>query len=354
MCQYCPTASNPADLLTRGVTLQQLKTSSIWISGPSWLTVLHLVEISAKAAPARLPLVIDVSTVMKINRFKWSSLRRTTALLFCQLRNFRLKKEWIRSLLTAKELLHAELQWIRSFQFHFLSAELEYLRGDKNRRRPPLVTQLDLYLDENLVIRCRGRLLNADISRAAQNPVLLPKNTDLTRLIIRYYHERSLHSGISIAICHIRRRFWIPSIRPQVKAIVLLYTTCRRVNGPPYRAPNPAKLPSFRVRGDKAFAVTGIDFAGPFPIRAILTSKSQRQDLTTANFLLAFQSFNSHHFQPRIVISDNATTFEWDITCNKRPELRVKIGDVVLVHNEGPRIDWKLAVVEELIASPDG
>lgn len=202
MWHYCPTASNPADLLTRGVTLQQLKTSSIWISGPSWLPVrenwpqwnvsnlnstkvLHLAEISAKAAPARLRLAIDVSTVMEIDRFKWSSLRRATALLFRQLRNFRLKKEdWIRSLFTTKEFLHAELQWILSFQFHFLAAELEYLRGEKNGRRPPFVTQLDLYLDDDLVIRCRGRLLNAVISSAAQNPVLLPKNTDLTRLII--------------------------------------------------------------------------------------------------------------------------------------------------------------------------
>jgi len=27
----------------------------------------------------------------------------------------------------------------------------------------------------------------------------------------------------------------------------------------------------------------------------------------------------------------------------------IKAGDVILVHNEGPRIDWKLAVVKELI-----
>lgn len=32
----------------------------------------------------------------------------------------------------------------------------------------------------------------------------------------------------------------------------------------------------------------------------------------------------------------------------------IKVGDVVLVHNEGPRIDWKLAVIDSLITSPDG
>ena len=30
------------------------------------------------------------------------------------------------------------------------------------------------------------------------------------------------------------------------------------------------------------------------------------------------------------------------------------MGDVVLIHNKGPRLDWKLAVVKELIVGGDG
>lgn len=39
---------------------------------------------------------------------------------------------------------------------------------------------------------------------------------------------------------------------------------------------------------------------------------------------------------------------------NKRFESTVKIGDVVLVHNDIPRLEWKLSVIEKLIISPDG
>lgn len=39
-------------------------------------------------------------------------------------------------------------------------------------------------------------------------------------------------------------------------------------------------------------------------------------------------------------------------TSNNKP--RVKVGDVVLVHDEGPQINWKLAVVEELLPRRDG
>jgi hypothetical protein len=78
------------------------------------------------------------------------------------------------------------------------------------------------------------------------------------------------------------------------------------------------------LRGDQ----TGIEFAGPFPIRAssgqqeskayicLFTCTSSRaihlelvEDLSTANFILAFSSFISHHFQTKMVLCDNATTF---------------------------------------------
>ena len=35
--RYCPTTENPSDLLKRGITAHQLKTSSLWKHGPTWL-----------------------------------------------------------------------------------------------------------------------------------------------------------------------------------------------------------------------------------------------------------------------------------------------------------------------------
>ena len=36
--RHCPTADNPADLLTRGLSFEQFNTSSLWWHGPKWLT----------------------------------------------------------------------------------------------------------------------------------------------------------------------------------------------------------------------------------------------------------------------------------------------------------------------------
>ena len=34
---YCPSADNPADLLTRGIPLSSLHMSVLWIHGPEWI-----------------------------------------------------------------------------------------------------------------------------------------------------------------------------------------------------------------------------------------------------------------------------------------------------------------------------
>ena len=38
MWKYCPTDTNPADLLSRGVSADRFKERSLWVIGPVWLT----------------------------------------------------------------------------------------------------------------------------------------------------------------------------------------------------------------------------------------------------------------------------------------------------------------------------
>ena len=37
--KYCPSADNPADLLIRGITTEQLTSSDLWVHGPTWLPI---------------------------------------------------------------------------------------------------------------------------------------------------------------------------------------------------------------------------------------------------------------------------------------------------------------------------
>ena len=53
---------------------------------------------------------------------------------------------------------------------------------------------LFLYIDENGIIRCKGRIDEAGIIESARRPVWLPKSVRLTHLLIEKVHRQNTHS----------------------------------------------------------------------------------------------------------------------------------------------------------------
>ena len=56
--------------------------------------------------------------------------------------------------------------------------------------------QLRLYLHDNAVLRCRGRLESAPLDDQSKFPVLLPRNEHFTSLVALAAHVQVLHSGV--------------------------------------------------------------------------------------------------------------------------------------------------------------
>ena len=347
--RYVPTDQNPADLLTRGIDLEQFSSSKLWKFGPDWLSnssawpkwsisqikrpqVLVLPSPSlneSDVSPSKKP---DVSAIIEPSRHRWSSLLRVTAVTQRVCKNFELKwkkQPTIEGPITSSELLAAEVKWIRSVQQRFLSLELEYLQGDKRGRCSQLVSNLDLFLDKDQIIRCCGRLQNSSLSEGAKHPILIPKQSILEDLIIQSHHERMLHGGANTTVCSIRQRFWICSIRQQVKSVLRRCATCRKYTGKAYKATDHAPLPDFRVNYSHPFTYTGIDLTGAITVRdprlledskayiALFTCAATRalqlqvvEDLTSDELLQAIRQFASHHSIPKKFLTDNATNFE--------------------------------------------
>ncbi|XP_057377031.1 uncharacterized protein LOC130698388 [Daphnia carinata] len=349
--RYCPTHQNPADLLTRGITLKQFS-HSFWYTGPPWLTKPEewpswkIENLSESIRHIASTVVIDnkahsdqktrndISNILHAKQYRWRSLLRITAIICRFANNIRFhdasRKSWIKGHITAFELKCAETLWIRSIQDHHFPVEKEYLQEQKGKR-PALVSQLDLIMDKNKIIRCQGRLGNAKLNLDTISPILLPKKCRITKLIIEAYHINMLHGGTNHTVSAIRQRYWIPSIKQSVKTVIRDCVTCRRVNGAAYTPPNHAPLPACRVSNDFPFTTTGVDFTGAFTIRGqkdikkqdkevyvlLFTCASSRaihlevvDDLATKTFLEAFRCFTSHHAIPSVIISDNAKTFE--------------------------------------------
>ena len=101
----------------------------------------------------------------------------------------------------------------------------------------------------------------------------------------------------------------------------------KKVTGQHYRTPEAPPLPKDRLREAPPFTITGVDFTGALKVRnkngkdskayiCLFTCASTRAvhleivtDLTEEQFILAFRRFSSRKSLPKIMLSDNATTY---------------------------------------------
>ena len=76
--------------------------------------------------------------------------------------------------------------------------------------------------DEEGILRCVGRVPH-------YHPVFLPRNSkQLASLIVQQVHEQMLHGGVSITMCCMREKYWIPKLRSLAKTVIHNCNVCKR------------------------------------------------------------------------------------------------------------------------------
>ncbi len=149
------------------------------------------------------------------------------------------------------------------------------IRGGDLRpwRRKAGLTQLKPFLDEEGLLRGRGRLSQAAcLPRDAREPLILLPEHHTTKLIIRHLHSEVLcHAGgVSYTLNHLLGRFWLPQTRQVVFQEIAACVGCKRRLCRPLVQPI-GNLPALRFPqqpGDeRPFAVTAVDCAGPFKVK---------------------------------------------------------------------------------------
>lgn len=331
--KYCPTAQNPADLLTRGIDSDTLQGTELWWHGPTWLKhgdwpisqlcdspidgdyrepapteSVHMVKTDTPAQ--------GISTLLAAEDFRsLLSLQRVTARILRFIHNMRHPQSRLMDdLISAAELSQANKVWIQSIQRSCYDKELKDLQAAQDN---PLARQLRLFLDEDCIIRCGGRLHNAPINDSAKFPVLLPPSHPYTHLLIMDAHERTIHSGLGATVTLLRHTYWIPKIRIIVRSILRKCFLCKRLSGPAYQPVLRAPLPEYRLHKAPPFTVTGVDFTGELHVKTdgptthtkcyvcLFTCAATRAihlelvpDLSVNTFLQAFRPFLCPQIHP--------------------------------------------------------
>ena len=333
---YVNTEENPADLVTKGLSYNKyLSKRKFWLEGPQWLSndfnqwpKYPLLSISPEQK-GNISTTFTVQPeqvntgILNINKFSsFNKLIKCTSNLYKFLSKIKgcnpRKKAWE--------------YWIKTAQEEFFNEELKFLQNTNQNDKvaPTLVSNLNLFLDDKGLIRSRGRIskctyYNYDV----HNPVLLPKASRFTQLFIIDCHMKLQHLGIGTTLNYIREQgLWIPKGRMAVKNALSSCLVCKRYNALAFKYPKFTNMPKHHMNLVKPFQHVGVDYTGHFWVKDNLTNQTVKAyiliftclniravhfelvtDMSTKNFLLAFQRFCNTYSIPQYVYSDNAKVF---------------------------------------------
>ena len=136
--------------------------------------------------------------------------------------------------LSPAEMADAEVYTIKSSQKEYFKQEYEALQRGSSVSASSKLASLSPELDSDGLIRCNGRLKYAEfLPYDARFPVILPRDSPVTRLIVRSYHEENNHSAGTNHLSMLSRRFWGVSGREVIKECANHCIICKKNKAPP-------------------------------------------------------------------------------------------------------------------------
>ncbi|KAI1714400.1 hypothetical protein DdX_08495 [Ditylenchus destructor] len=310
--RFVPTALNPADLSTRGCSVQELKSHPLWWSGPDWLVGPDSnwpQQLSVMPPPDTEP----VPKLINAERFSsWNTLVRTTmiAMRFLKHRPFNAEDYKLATFILLQ--LHQQEKSI----------------SDRE------MANLKFFKDQDGLIRLRSRMGNADWTEDSIHPIVLWKDTHFTvgKNVLTFDELQTFVSEVEASMNHRPLTYvttdaeGILPLRPidfiQPKALVLL-------EGPLLDDPKDTEYRPVTFSRDRAIEAW----------KATLAYQAKFWERWSDEYLQMLRERSQWtHRAPRL---ENSTS--------------PKVGEVVLLHdNLRPKNLWKMGRIAEVFETPNG
>ncbi|GFS60270.1 legumain [Trichonephila clavipes] len=208
---HCPGKENPADIISRGISVKELKDSELWWHGSPWLqqaeqfwpkfekqNVSNLdPDLKSKFRDISQNEIILENREKLLSLDKFSSylkLLRVTAFVFRFINNIRdtLKKS---GALETEELKKSEESWIKEIQKENYVSEITDLEKAQKVSGCSKTRSLVPCLDDRKILRIKGRLDESELSLDEKHPILLPSNSKFTEPLILYEYKKTFIVG---------------------------------------------------------------------------------------------------------------------------------------------------------------
>lgn len=126
---------------------------------------------------------------------------------------------------------------------------------------PNLVLQMNLYLDENFIIRVKGKF------HTGRGPILMSNKSYLCKLIIDNIHIKFSHIGVYSVLKELRKDFWVLKGFSAVRKVIKDCIICRKFNELPIKL-NQNSYRQFRLDPPRIpFAYVFLDHLGPINVK---------------------------------------------------------------------------------------
>ena len=197
------------------------------------------------------------------------------------------------------------------------------IQKDGHVKRTSQISKLHPFLMDG-ILRVGGRLSKAALPEDTRFPMILPKTSPITELILREIHETSGHGGRNHMLHRLHEKFWIVNANSCARKIVNRCVTCRKYSRKA-EVQHMADLPKDRVTPDQPpFTNVGMDFFGPFYVKvsrssvkrygAIFTCLATRavhiekaDSMDTSACINLMRRFIARRGQVKSIRSDNGT-----------------------------------------------
>ena len=238
--RYIDTKNNPADHASRGLNAEELMKSN-WFSGPSLLWEkeipstkeeipnIQIGDLEVKATVRATTVKEPFSLIDYISRF--SSWAKAVGMVSYLKRPFKRNKPKTLAT-TVAERQDAErhiFKEMRRAAFKNKITSLSQKEQNAKISRQSSLLKLDPFVDEQGLIRVGGRLENSTLPFEVKHPIVLPRSSQVTNLIIDHFHKKVTHQGKGMTMNEIRSNgLWILGLNATVASYIYKCVQCRR------------------------------------------------------------------------------------------------------------------------------
>ncbi len=195
----------------------------------------------------------------------WSRVLKAVAMLKHKIKQFKNVKQPTKESTSLEERKEAELFIIKLIQKEAFSDEIKSLKLNEvvAKTKNGRLYKLNPFLDNKGILRVGRRLSQATLHTYVKHPVILPKNSHMSALITKHFHEKVHHQGYGMTVNELRANgWWILGCSGVVSSHIFKCVKCRK-----YRRTAEEQrmgdLPQDRMETTPPFTYAGIDCFGP-------------------------------------------------------------------------------------------